>query len=145
MLHSFFSKQFLKFIFVGGSAAVLNWLARYIFNFWFSFHLSILLAFFIGLSSAFILNSIYVFPNSTQSLSHQIKVFTITNLSFLPIVGVFSILLNKLLNYFEIYLYSKEIAHGIALLSPTFLSFLIYKFWGFKDEEKPAKMSGLNK
>lgn len=132
MIKHFFSKQFLKFLFVGGSAAILNWISRIILNLWTTFPIAVALAYLFGMSFAFVTNKIFVFPQSNRSTKKQIRDFTVINLVNFPILWILSIIFKLFIeNILGITLYSAEIAHFIALSIPMFINFLIYKFIAF--------------
>lgn len=136
MWRNFLTKQFLLFLGVGGTSAFVNWLSYFIFDLWFSFNIAISSAYFLGMACAFLLNSIFVFPNATQPLPHQIKVFVITNLSFFPVVWISTQAFNSFLVYWGVSKYSHAIAYGLALSIPMLVTFLIYKFIAFKDTDQ---------
>ena len=132
MLKSIFSKQFLLFCFVGLSCALINIIVRAIFDIWTSFGMSILIGFCFGVSLAFILNYLYVFPGSNKPIRNQIKGFLFTNLFFLPIVWISSIFLKSLLITIDNFSNPELYAHVIAVSIPLIFTFLIYKFSVFK-------------
>jgi putative flippase GtrA len=128
------SVQFLKFLFVGVTAAAANWLSRYGFDLFMSFSLSVICAYAVGMTVAFILNAIHVFPNSKRARHLQARDFFAINIAFMPLVWIVSIGLNTLFLHFDMPShYSEPIAHGLALGAPMILSFLLYKFVAFRD------------
>lgn len=131
MIKHFFTRQFLLFVFVGITAALMNWVARFVFSLWISFPLAVLSAYGIGMASAFELNRRFVFPVSPKPIHRQMQVFVLTNLAFLPVVWVASIFLNTLMNNYGFTRNTEEIAHGIALAIPMLITFLVYKFIAF--------------
>lgn len=131
MIRHFFSAQFILFLIVGTSAAVLNWFARLVLSNWVSFPIAVILAYGVGMASAFELNRRLVFPVSARPVIKQAKVFILTNLAFLPVVWGASILFKDLLAEVGIMRFSEGIAHGLALTIPVFIAFLIYKFIAF--------------
>ena len=60
----FFTKQFLLFLAVGSIAAVLHWSARLLLNVWMPFAIAVIVAYGVGITVGFLLNSVFVFPNS---------------------------------------------------------------------------------
>lgn len=134
MIRHFFTKQFLKFLFVGATAALINWISRMVFGFWMSFSMSVVVAYLAGMTSAFCLNRRFVFPDSNRPVQKQIRDFVLTNLVAFPLVWIMSIQLNKLLIEFGFTTYSESLAHLVALSLPTVVSFLIYKFFTFGEE-----------
>jgi putative flippase GtrA len=135
MLKHFFTRQFLKFLFVGATAALANWVSRIIFSFWMSFSLAISAAYLVGMTSAFLLNKKFVFPNSSRPIQKQIRDFTLTNLVAFPLVWLMSIQIRNFLQGVGMVAYSEELAHMLALSIPTIVSFLIYKFLAFGEDK----------
>jgi putative flippase GtrA len=134
MLKHFLTKQFLKFLFVGVTAALANWISRIIFSLWMSFSLAISAAYLVGMASAFLLNKKFVFPNSPRPIQKQIRDFTLTNLVAFPLVWLMSIQIRNFLQGLGMVAYSEELAHMLALSMPTVVSFLIYKFLAFGEK-----------
>lgn len=131
MIKHFFNTQFLLFLFVGATAASLNWTVRLALSIWMSFPVAVLLAYIVGMATAFELNRRFVFPVSPRPVLKQARVFISVNLAFLPIVWGVSILLKNLLDEIGIMEFSEGIAHGLALTIPVLITFLIYKFIAF--------------
>lgn len=133
MLKHFFSTQFLRFLAVGTTAAFLNWLTRIGLSIWLPFEAAVLAAYTVGMVVAFSLNSLYVFPNAIEPKADQIKQFLLINLAFLPVVWVCSLLFLELLEWLGIHRYREAIAHGLAIAMPTIATFLLYKFFAFRE------------
>lgn len=134
MIRHFFSAQFLLFLGVGTSAAALNWLTRLVLDNWISFPAAVLLAYVVGMTTAFELNRRFVFPTSPRPVFKQAKVFILINLAFLPVVWGASILFKALLDDVGTMNFTEGIAHGLALTLPVLITFLIYKFIAFGSE-----------
>ena len=134
MIRHFFSAQFLLFLGVGTSAAALNWLTRLVLDNWISFPAAVLLAYIVGMTTAFELNRRFVFPTSPRPVFKQAKVFILINLAFLPVVWGTSILFKALLDDVGTMNFTEGIAHGLALTLPVLITFLIYKFIAFGSE-----------
>lgn len=134
MISHFLNTQFLAFLAVGSLAAALHWLCRYLLSYWISFELAVAIAYVFGIASAFLLNRIYVFPNTNRPVNKQMRDFVLTNVAFFPVVWVMSILLASVLPSVGITLYTEGIAHAIAISIPMMATFLIYKFIAFKVE-----------
>jgi len=138
VIRHFFTKQFFGFLAVGGLAAFLHWLSRIILNMWMSFSSAVIVAYAVGISVAFILNSFFVFPKSSKPKRKQARDFVMVNLAFLPVVWGASIVFERGLRSIGV-MYSQALAHGIAVAIPMFATFLIYKFFAFKDAEYERK------
>lgn len=133
MIKYFFTRQFLLFLAVGGLAAFLHWLARILLSHWFSFSWAVTVAYGVGILVAFLLNSFFVFPKSTKPKQQQARDFIITNICFFPVVWVFAIEANSILQYYGVVRCTEAVAHAIAVGIPMFATFLIYKLIAFKD------------
>jgi putative flippase GtrA len=133
MIKHFVSKQFLNFLFAGGLAAASNFVSRVLFSLWLTYSNAIIVAYVIGMLTAFIINSIYVFSKSDRNKFIQLRDFIIINMTFLPLVWLVSIKLNVWLIDLGVKNYSEEIAHFIALVLPMLTTFLIYKYYIFKE------------
>ena len=92
------------------------------------------IAYVFGIASAFLLNRIFVFPNTNRPVKKQMRDFVLTNVAFFPVVWVMSILLASALPSVGITMYTEGIAHAIAISIPMMATFLIYKFIAFKVE-----------
>jgi putative flippase GtrA len=130
----FFTKQFLGFLAVGGLAALLHWLARLLLSVWLPFSWAVIMAYGIGMLVAFLLNSFFVFPKSKKTRRTQARDFVLVNLSFLPLVWLTSVQVNNWLKTFGMIRHSEELAHAIAIPLPMLATFLIYKFFTFKEK-----------
>ena len=131
MLKSFFSIQFLTFLFVGGFAASVNWIARHVLESVMPVATALLVAFFIGMATAFGLNKKLVFPKSNIPIATQARRFVLINLSFLPVVWGSTLALVFLMESRGVQEHVSDIAHGIALSLPMLATFLLYKFFAF--------------
>ncbi len=133
MLRHFLSRQFVGFLLVGGFAALLHWLVRILLSLYLSFPWAVALAYGVGMGTAFLLNSYYVFPASDKPVERQARDFIIINAAFFPVVWVVSLQLNRLLPALGVERYSEEIAHGLAICLPVLATFLLYKFIAFRE------------
>jgi len=133
VIKHFLSKQFIQFVAVGLLAALLHWLARIVLSAWMPFSWAVVCAYVVGMAVAFMLNRRFVFPASLRPLRRQARDFVLVNLAFLPIVFGAAILLNRALGWIEADRYREAVAHGIAVAVPMLITFLIYKFFTFKD------------
>jgi putative flippase GtrA len=130
---AFFTRQFMLFVAVGGTAAALNWLARLGFSHWLPFWLAVVLAYGVGMAVAFVLNRIFVFPDSGRSIEAQMRDFVIINVAFFPVVwGVSITLAGYVLPWAGVTRWREEIAHAIAIAIPVLATFLLHKFITFK-------------
>ena len=131
----YFSKQFLYFLFAGGSAAFVNWSSRILLRYYLDFFSSALIAYFLGLTCAFILYRSFVFPYSDLPIKQQSVRFLLISFSFFPIVLLIFKALSELLNQLGFNTMAEPIAHAISLGSPALLTFLLYKFLAFRRKD----------
>jgi len=133
VLRYFFTRQFAGFVLAGGLAALLHWIARILLSLVISFGWAVFVAYGVGMTTAFLLNSYFVFPASDKPVQKQARDFVIINMAFLPVVWVVSIGLNQLLVSAGVERFSEELAHGFAICLPVLATFLLYKFIAFRE------------
>ena len=138
----FFSKQFALFIFTGGIAAAVNFGSRIVLNNHFGFSISIILAYILGMITAFILAKFLVFKTSSQSTLKSVFYFTLVNAAAILQTWAVSLgLAFYLLPYLGIEDYVKEIAHLVGVIVPVFTSFLGHKHFSFKQDDVVEKFN----
>ena len=134
ILNTFLNFQFVNFVGVGISAAIVHWLLRIILNLYFDFITSVVVSYFVTLCYAFTLNFVFVFKNKKRKLT-KISKYILVNIFFFPIVYFSSIRLNSYFINFNLN-YHAEFAHGISISIPALISFIIYKYNIFIDYER---------
>lgn len=134
MIKHFLTEQFLRFLIVGGVAALLHWLARLFLSVWLPFSWAVIAAYIVGMIVAFVLNNIFVFPRSIKPMHVQARDFVLVNLAFFPLVWLVSMLINNWLKAIGMTSHSEELAHAVAISLPMLATFLIYKFFAFKEQ-----------
>ncbi len=132
MIEVFFTRQFARFVVVGALAAFLHWLSRVGLSFWLPFSWAVAAAYLVGMTVAFILNSLFVFPDSDKPRGAQIRDFVLINLAFFPVVWFVSVQIEAILQSLGLLRHSKELAHAIAIPIPMLATFLLYKFLAFR-------------
>jgi putative flippase GtrA len=135
LLKHFLTLQFVGFLAVGCTAASINWASRYAMSTWVPFYWAVLLAYLIGMFTAFVLNRIFVFPTSSVPIRAQVSRFVIINIAFIPLVWGGALLLVDLLELLGARTHVEEVAHAIALSLPMLVTFLLYKFFAFSNED----------
>jgi putative flippase GtrA len=133
VIHHFFSKQFLVFLATGGIAALVNFFSRILFNLYWSFSTSVLLAYLAGMFTAFILAKLFVFKESTQSIHRSVVIFGLVNVVAAAQTWAISMGLDYyILPELGVTNFVPEIAHAAGVLFPVFTSYLGHKRWSFK-------------
>jgi putative flippase GtrA len=130
----YWNTQFMRFLGVGGVALLCHWLSRFAFNAFVGYAEAIVLAYLVGLSVAFVLNKIYVFPHSKRSLKFEMLVFLLVNVAAFPVVWTVAYVLGEwvLAKYIDRQL-ALALAHGFAITLPVFVNFAFHKLLTFRD------------
>lgn len=125
--------EVVKFIIVGGISALLNWSSRFIFSIWLTYELSIILSFFVGLISGFILMKIFVFHKSGKPFFQQAIYFLGVNMFALVLTLIISVFLARTLfpaiGFRE---GAEAVAHLIGISAPIVTSYFGHKYLTFK-------------
>lgn len=125
--------EFILFLLVGGLAAGINFLSRIGFSEFFSYRVAILLAYLVGMLTAFLLSKHYVFEQSGRSYKEELRDFTIVNLFAVIQVWLISVgLAEYLFPYLNFTFYHEEIAHLIGLAIPAITSYFGHKYFSFR-------------
>ncbi len=66
-------------------------------------------------------------------MQEQVQGFLLVNLLFFPVVFLLSIGLKKTFILFGFDEHAELVAHGIAVVAPTLITFIAYKMYAFKD------------
>ncbi|WP_339858667.1 GtrA family protein [Pseudohongiella acticola] len=133
MIQPFMSRQFLAFLLTGGTAALVNFVTRIIYNMWVGFSTAVVLAYLTGMVTAYVLARIFVFKVSTQTLQRSILLFALVNLLAIVQTWAVSLLMAySVLPALGVSLFRLEIAHAIGIVIPVFTSFLGHKYWSFR-------------
>ncbi len=125
-------KQFIGFIVVSSVAAGVNFLSRILFNYEFSYTLSIILAYCVGILTAFFLNKFFIFkPIESKNIKRFILFFMVNMLALVIIISVSLALNDYILPYIGWDWYRAEVAHFIGIASPVFTSYYLHKRFTF--------------
>ena len=118
---------------VGGLAAGVNFISRIGFSQFFTYSVAIILAYLVGMSTAFLLSKHYVFELSGRPLKDEIKDFTIVNIFAVIQVWLISVgLAEYFLPYISFSFYPEEVAHLIGLGIPAITSYFGHKHFSFR-------------
>jgi len=131
----FLNRQFVLFLFAGGTAALLQWISRILFSSYVSYGVAVPLAYVVGLVTAYTLNILFVFKKSANSRRREILYFIGVNLVGLPIVWIVSVFLGAvMLPRFMARPTAEALGNAIGILSPVLLSFVLHKTVTFRDQ-----------
>ena len=133
MIKIFKSKQFLAFLITGGIAALANFGSRFAFSEYFSFGTAVILAYLIGMVTAFVLAKLFVFETSRHSTKKEFFYFTLVNVVAIIQTYIISVgLVEYLFPSIKFSFYPEAAAHAIGVVFPVFTSFIGHKYFSFK-------------
>lgn len=127
------SRQFLLFLAAGGLAAGVNFGSRILMGQWLSYIPSIVIAYVLGMITAFTLNKLFVFNKASNQLHHQVMWFVAINVAAVLQTLLISLLLARwLLPVLGIDFHNETIAHGIGVAVPVVTSYIGHKHFSFR-------------
>lgn len=133
---NFLSKQFLMFLVTGGTAALVNFGSRIVYNQWVSFSVAIVLAYLTGMVTAFVFARWLVFKRSDQSFVRSATLFCAVNVIAVVQTWLISMWLALyVFPYWGVTLLAAEIAHAFGVVVPVFTSYLGHKHFSFRERE----------
>ena len=126
-------KPFVGFAIVGAVAAATNVVARIAFQIVVPYEMAIVLAFPFGLTTAFVLNSRYVFGAGRSGAATAYWRFTFVNLVALVQVWIVSVLLDRVaFPGLGFTWHAETTAHTLGVLSPVITSYFAHKHFSFR-------------
>ena len=126
-------RQFAAFLVTGGVAALVNFGSRIVLNQWMPFSIAVVLAYLLGMVTAFQLARMFVFSNPIQSVPRSALVFTLVNVVAVVQTWLISMALAYyLLPALGVEQFVREIAHAVGIVVPVFTSYLGHKRYTFR-------------
>lgn len=133
MIQVFRSRQFLFFLLTGGVAAAANFGSRMVFSIWLSYSSAIILAYLVGMITAFVLARLFVFSESQQPIHHSALFFLLVNIFAVLQTWLVSLgLAFYLLPWLGVEHFTQEIAHAVGVVVPVFSSYIGHKQFSFR-------------
>jgi putative flippase GtrA len=127
-------REFILFLITGGLAALINVVSRIGFSTVFRFELAVLLAYGVGMVTAYVLARKFVFLSSRTSIRRSFAGFALVNLFAVLQTWVVSVgLRNWLLPLLGIVVFRDLLAHAIGVGVPVVSSYFGHKHISFKD------------
>jgi putative flippase GtrA len=124
--------QFLKFLVTGGIAALVNLLSRYVLNHVMSFEAAVVVAYLLGMATAYLLARRFVFDASGRSVASEVRRFVLVNLVALGFVWAISVGLARVVfPAIGMTWHADDIAHLIGVLAPAVTSYVGHRFYTF--------------
>lgn len=122
-----------RFLMVGGIAAAVNFFSRILLGQWIPYAPSILFAFLFGITTAFVMNRLFVFNDAKNKLYHQVFWFVTVNLIAVAQTFFVSLILaNTIFPRIGFAWHRETIAHGFGVLIPILTSYFGHKHLSFK-------------
>lgn len=126
-------RQFIAFVVAGGMAAGVNFGSRIALSHWLSYVPAIVLAYCIGMFTAFMLNRLFVFKRTGNALHQQAFWFVMVNLFAVLQTVLISLLLARwLFPAVGMDFHPETIAHAVGVILPVFTSFVGHKRLSFR-------------
>lgn len=123
---------FARFIAAGGIAALVNIVSRILLSKAMAFEIAIVIAYLIGMTTAYVLMKLFVFEASGKSVPHEYLRFGLVNLLALAQVWTVSeVLLRWLFPPIGFVWHAETVAHTIGVLSPVAVSYMGHKSFTF--------------
>ncbi|HTZ35134.1 MAG TPA: GtrA family protein [Stellaceae bacterium] len=138
-LAALLSSPFLRFLLSGGIAAAINIGARILVSRFIGYEAAVVVAYLIGMTAAYVLMLLFVFPASGKSRAHEYLRFGLVNLVALVQVWLVSVGLARwAFPALGFAWHPDTVAHVVGVLSPVVTSYAGHKFFTFA----PAKVRG---
>jgi len=129
----FLSRQFMLFLLVGGSAAVVNFLIRFVFDDFMSYGLAVICSYITGMILAFLMMRLFVFERTEKGIKKEFLLFVFVNIFAIFLTWAVSVgFAEYLLPTVGIEWYPYEIAHIFGIVIPAFSSYFGHKKFTFK-------------
>jgi len=127
------SRQFVLFLVAGGLAAAVNFGSRILLSQWLHYVPAIVIAYCLGMITAFTLNKLFVFSDAGNRLHHQVLWFIAINLAAVAQTIVISLLFARwVLPALGVDFHNETIAHAIGVAVPVVTSYIGHKRFSFR-------------
>jgi putative flippase GtrA len=128
--------EFFRFLWTGGLAAGVNLASRYVLNKGLSFEVSVVLAYLLGMLTAYVLVRQFVFKPSGRAVISELKRFAIVNAFSLVLVWSISVgLARHLFPEIGFAFHPEDIAHFVGVAAPAVLSYYGHRAYTFATEK----------
>ena len=126
-------RRFALFLAAGGTAAIVNILSRIAINTIVRYEIAILLAYLCGMTTAYVLNKLFVFRSPDRKFAAEYARFALVNLVGVVQVWCVSVGLARLLfPAIGFAWHAETVAHIIGVASPVYTSYLGHKYFSFR-------------
>ena len=127
------SSQFIRFVAVGGVAALVNFASRFFYSELMSYRMAIVIAYVTGMIAAFVLSKYLVFMPSGRHMAKEFFYFGVVNLLAVAQVWLISVgLAEYLFPAIGFGFYPYAVAHLVGISVPVVTSYLGHKHLSFR-------------
>jgi len=133
------AKQFIRFLAAGGTAALANIGSRFLFSEFVAFELAVVLAFFVGLGTGFVLSKTFVFARSQRAVHVEMIYYVFVNLLGLLQTWLLSVYMAKILAPHLGLVWGQATAHTAGVMLPAITSYFGHKYFTFKKGSRSDK------
>lgn len=125
-------RRFLLFLAAGGTAAAVNVLSRIVLSWAMRYEIAIVVAYLCGMTTAYILNKVFVFESSGRGVHDEYLRFALVNLIAVTQVWCVSVGLARLLfPAVGFDWHAETVAHIVGVASPVYTSYLGHRYFSF--------------
>lgn len=126
------SREFLAFAVAGGVAAGVNWVSRIGFSLFAPLEAAVVLAYLVGMTTAYTLNRLFVFSKSGRTVGAEYTRFALVNLVALGQVFIVTVGLAEWVFPAVGFTWRPaEVAHALGVASPIVTSYLGHRHFTF--------------
>ena len=124
--------EFGRFLVTGGIAAGANVLSRWLLNFVMPFEWAVVVAYLVGMTTAYVLSKLFVFSRSGRSVGDEFFRFALVNVVALVQVWLVSVgLARYLFPAIGFTWHAEDVAHLIGVVIPAVTSYLGHRHFSF--------------
>ncbi|MCK6232458.1 MAG: putative rane protein [Stenotrophomonas indicatrix] len=126
-------RRFILFIIASGLAAVANFGSRIALSQLMSYVPAIVLAYLVGMATAFMLNRAYVFKDADKPLASQVMWFIAVNaLALLQTLIVSLLFSHYIFPWMGLTFHPETLAHALGVIAPAVVSYFGHKHFTFR-------------
>jgi len=129
----------LLFLMAGGIAAGVNFFSRIALSHWLGYAVAIVIAYGLGMITAFVINRLFVFTTATNRLHHQVFWFVLVNIAAVLQTLVISLLfVHVVFPRISLQWHPETLAHAIGVAVPVITSYFGHKRLSFRSVDRSA-------
>jgi len=126
-------RRFILFIAASGLAAVANFGSRIALSQFMPYVPAIILAYLVGMATAFLLNRTYVFKDADKPLASQVMWFVAVNaLALLQTLLVSLLFSHIVFPWMGLTFHPETLAHALGVIAPAVVSYFGHKHFTFR-------------